>query len=259
MISIVLYFLFLSYVYPLTLLENPCGTMVPRYGDNDWGDGCFRIPTNFYATVYSDTLGSVYGVLKPFYSYFMLYDREDHEVKLNGIESESIGDSKTNFIKIKRISNSNYIMVSWKSSMPHLFLSKIELNNYRIEYYTYLDLICKDAKSLKNIPSSQMGVNLPMSCLNLREGPSIDFPIIACIPGNDHCNDYDGEIHINILGHAGIWVKAEIIAEIIDPATANEESEDGPCPEIVVSKRIGWMKAVDNNGYPNLWYAYPGY
>ena len=128
----ILYLLILTSWYPLTPVENPCGTMLPRYGDNDWGDGCFRLPKQFYITVYSDTSGSVYGMIKPYYSYFMLYDREDHEVNLNGIESESIGDYETVFIKFKRISNSNYIMVSWKNSMPHLFLSKTELDNYGI-------------------------------------------------------------------------------------------------------------------------------
>jgi hypothetical protein len=233
--------------------------MTPRYGDNDWGDGCFRIPKNFYATVYSDTIGTVYGMLKPYYTWVMLYDQNDNEIRLNGIETESIGDYETVFVKTKQTTNSKYIWISWKNDKPKLFLSKTEMGNYKTEYFTYLDLICKDLKSLKNIPTSKMGVNLPMSCLNLREGPSTDFPIIACVPGNDHCNDYDGEIHINILDKEAIWVHVEAVAEIIDPKYKDEESADGPCPDLVVSRRIGWMKAVDISGFPNLWYAYPGY
>jgi hypothetical protein len=257
MISLILNFLILISTNPISPMENLCGTMSPRYGDKDWGDGCFRIPTNFYATVYSDTSGTVYGMLRPHYSFVMLYDREDHEVKLSGVETESIGDYDTVFMKMKKSSNANYVMISWKNGESRLFLSKAELDNYKTEYYRYLDLICKDAPALKNISSSQMGINLPMSCLNLRKGPSIDFPVIASIPGNDISRE--GEIHINILDSKGEWVKVEVIAEVVNPAHSNEEMEDGPCPDIVISNRTGWMKAVDKNGYPNLWYAYPGY
>lgn len=255
--SLILSFLMLTFGYSFIPMENICGTMSPRYGDKDWGDGCFRIPANFYATVYSDTSGTVCGTLKPYYSFVMMYDQEGHEVKQSGMETESIGDYETVFIKIKKTHNPNYVMISWKNAESRLFLSKAELDNYRVQYYTYLDLICKDAPALKNIHSSQMGVNLPESCLNLREGPATDFSIIACIPGNDMSRE--GEIHINILDHKGGWVKVEVITEVIDPALANEEIEDGPCPEIVISTHTGWMKAVDKNGYPNLWYAYPGY
>ncbi|MGB4850409.1 MAG: hypothetical protein WBP41_20955, partial [Saprospiraceae bacterium] len=130
MILLFINFLIIVFGKADPIVENICGTMVPREGDADWGNQCFRLPKSFYATIYSDTSGTIYGTIKPYYSSFMIYDRENHEIRITGMDTETIGDGENSFVKLKETTSTNYYNCFWKTFKGGLYLSKAELANY---------------------------------------------------------------------------------------------------------------------------------
>jgi hypothetical protein len=241
-------------------IENICGTMYPRTGSKDWGDGGYIIPKNFEVSLFSDTVGTKVGKLKTVDGYLSLFDKADKQVNYNYYlwDIEYIGHPSLQVLKIKSVSNSNYVKCFWNNFPEGRFFDKSEIEKTAAKYYTYQDLICNTKLKLNEYdpPYGKIGVNLVASCLNIRTGPSIRFPVITCVHGNDI--NSQGESHMTIIESKGPWAKVEVITERIDNSIT-EEVEDGPCPSILVKRNIGWLRAVDKNGFPNIWYSISGY
>ncbi len=95
-----------------------------------------------------------------------------------------------------------------------------------------------------------MGVNLTKTCLNLRTGPSVESTKIACIPRDLILEEAD--VRIKILDHSNDW------AYILIEAFFNLEG-DYDCPSKLEKGMKGWVKAIADNGFPNIWYSVTSY
>ena len=102
-----------------------------------------------------------------------------------------------------------------------------------------------DVEEYRNWAS--LGVNLPKNCLNLRKGPSTSEPIIRCIfPNKVKGQEFS---HFSILATKGSWAKVEVASYVLTDAAQSE------CDYSEHRKDIGWIKAIDDDGFPNIWFS----
>ncbi|WP_186755951.1 SH3 domain-containing protein [Echinicola salinicaeni] len=78
--------------------------------------------------------------------------------------------------------------------------------------------------------------------LNLREKPNTDSRIIRTLRGDTNQISPTNE-------HQGLWTKVKVIISKEHPC-GTELTED----ENIIEELEGWIKIVDDNGLPNLWY-----
>ena len=242
------------------VVENICGTMYPRQGNPDWGNGAYFIPDTFQVQTYTDTIGTKSGYLKTVDGYLYLFDLNNNQLDYHysSGDIEYIGHPSYQILKAKSKSESEFVNCFWNHISGGLFISKSELKRNLASFYTYQELLCSEDLILKGHapPYGKLGVNLPDSCLELRTGPSLKSPVITCIPGNDI--NPEGETHLRIIESEGPWSKVEVTTLTIDN-DITEDIEDEPCPSILVSNHIGWLQAINNFGFPNIWYSVSGY
>ena len=78
--------------------------------------------------------------------------------------------------------------------------------------------------------------------LNLREKPNTDSRIIRTLKG------YTNEVSPT-NEHIGLWTKVKVIISMEHPCDTDLSEEEN-----IIEELEGWIKIVDDNGLPNLWY-----
>jgi hypothetical protein len=240
-------------------LENPYNIMSPRGGDEDWGEGAYYIPEAFEVEVYDHTFTKKIGTLHKDHSYLALFDNADKKADFNWDDIEWIGHYELQLLKYRSSPRSDFINVLWKTSPNKYYIKKKDLISKHVKPFAYKAYLFDDNisdrinqfKSFANI-----GVNLTKSCLNLREGPSVNSKKIRCILGNDWEN---GELtHLKILDYEGNWAKVEVITYTIFEAPEDDESDSG-FSFSEKNRQYGWVKAIDDTGFPNIWFSVTAY
>lgn len=234
--------------------QNPCNIMFPRYGNDDWGNGMYLLPDDSNITVYKNKKGQKFGKLSKVNSYFRFWDNNDKRQRLKYGDIEYIGHYSMSFLKIRGISNDDYVQVFWNSFDEGMYVKKSELTAQKAKFFTYRKLLYSknipiDVEEFRNWAS--LGVNLNNNCLNLRKGPSTNDGIIRCISGNHESRKQFS--HLSIIETKEDWAKVEVVKYVLTDAAESE------CDYSEHSKEIGWIKAVDDNGFPNVWYSVTRY
>ena len=160
----------------LNLVENPCGIMSPRGGDEDWGTGVYLIPENIDFPIYDPSTRQPVGYFNRNHSTVLTYHsngKKIGQILEHGIEF--IGSYELTFIQVKNYpSDSNYCLINWKSSQNSFLVNKQDLLNEGATFHTYLELLTSEylPKKIDNYRGmAKLGVNVTKSCLNLRETP----------------------------------------------------------------------------------------
>ncbi|HET8859449.1 SH3 domain-containing protein [Marivirga sp.] len=78
--------------------------------------------------------------------------------------------------------------------------------------------------------------------LNLREQPSTDSKIIKTLKGETHQISPTKE-------HEGLWTKVKVIINKEHPCRTDFKEEEN-----IIQELEGWIKIIDDNGQPNVWY-----
>jgi hypothetical protein len=261
--SIIAFTLLLFAIHSEVVIENPWGIMYPRGGDEDWGKGAYTIPDSIDLNLYHDTNENLYGSLRKDDFAIRLYDKKGSKMlSYPRRDIDWIGHYSCELLKFKECQNKDYVKVLWKHSPPGLFIKKSELKSLDIKPYNYREYLFSDdipanAKTMRG--GANIGVNLEKNCLNLREEPSLESQIIECIPGNDWWNgENSGEYnHLKILKNEGNWAKVKVTYYCIDESNKREWEEG--CFGEVLRTSNGWVKAIDNNGFPNIWFSVTSY
>jgi len=234
--------------------ENPCNIMYPRIGTENWGAGIYHIPDNASVTLYKDTKGSKFGKLSRKKDYFQFYDKSNRRRSLAYGDIEYIGHYAMSFLKVKESKENNYLKVFWNSFDDGLYVLKSDLVRAKAKFYTYKNLLYNinvpiDIEEYRNWAS--IGVNLKGNCLNLRSGASTKDNIIKCVKANRE----DGKefSHISILEQKNKWAKVEVVTYVMSNDAVSE------CDYNEHEKNVGWIKALDDNGFPNIWYSVMNY
>ena len=120
------------------------------------------------------------------------------------------------------------------------------------EFMTCRQFIVKHIEGLEKDPyytNAKVGVNLIKNCLNLRTNPEINNNKVICIPSNDFGNAY--EVELKILQLEGDWARVKFME--LHP-TPNHD-----CNATIKNEIIGWVKAIADNGFPNIWFSSTSY
>lgn len=256
-IKLIIIISILSFGFSYIPVENICSIMFPRGGDEDWGIGAIFIPDNFEANIYKDIEGNKFGKLKTLNRNVRLRDKNGKELGFKNGELEYLGHSTIEVIKVKESESKNYFKVMWKTSKDGFFLNKKEMEEKGAIFYQYKELLFNDSIPFKNKGFNDwvnIGVNLEKNCLNLRTYPSKNSTKIKCILGNDWELPY--HTHMKILETKNNWAKVEITEYFYD--AKSDESGEG-CTFFERNKKIGWLKAIDENGFPNIWFSLTSY
>lgn len=113
-------------------LENPCGVMIPRGGDQDWGVGVCLIPMNTNLPIYDkSSLESIGYLTRTEPSTILLFDQKGNELEqISGHDIEYIGHFELTFLQVERIpNNDSYCLINWKSEEHQYAIKKSDLHN----------------------------------------------------------------------------------------------------------------------------------
>ncbi|HZV70046.1 MAG TPA: hypothetical protein VFG10_10900 [Saprospiraceae bacterium] len=253
---------FIIFLNLLTLLANNSGTegvgcvMYPRECGGDWGIGAYFIPPTFELNVYNDTLRNQVATFKTSYSNLFLYNSAGNRIEMEYCDIEYIGSYSLEFLKVKSIKSSRFLKVLWHTYESGMYVDLEELEGKGAIFYTYKDLLYRTnipdfSPTLSDLPA--LGINLKRNCLNLRAEPNINSALIYCIPGNDWQQGKSNEYYeMTISEYQGSWAYVDV--------TFNDlilEKPDG-CMGKEKKKLKGWIKAIADNGFPNIWYPVSG-
>lgn len=235
--------------------ENPCGVMTPRGGDEDWGFGCYLMPDEFRINVYDDMDGSKFGELYSENSHIYLIDVNNKKINIEYEDVEYIGSYRNELVKVKKCFNHLYVNVLWKTSDKNLYISKENLEVEKAKFKKYKDILFDKKLKEKYVNYDlNIGININKSCLNLRENPNTNSSIILCMKGNDWDNNFGTGVRIQEV--KGNWAKIEYF-EMHSNNDTIEDDDD--CSYIEKNNKVGWVKAIADNGFPNIWFAVSGY
>lgn len=235
--------------------ENPCGIMYPRGGDEDWGIGAYYLPDSFEMEVYTE--GEYIGTL----SSSGLTLRSHHAVSdvlaVHRKDLEYVGHFSFELLKVKEFDEDGNAVILWSENREGLCIPREELEKRNCFFFTYQELlqgkiVYQDDIFILN--ETSIGVNVEQNCLNLRRRASIDSEVLTCIPGNDWAGEK--HTHFDILDWEGFWAFVE--AKTYAYNEALDEAGEG-CGYEVVESKVGWVKAIDDTGFPNIWFAVSSY
>jgi hypothetical protein len=233
---------------------NPCSIMFPVNDTSSWGIGFIIVP------IKTTLKGSTVETDIPCYlSDRKIRFRNDSVIYMNTKDYIWLNRSSI-LLKVFEIKDTKYRICA-NSVSESIWIEFEEFKSKGFDFNTYL-LYLQANKN--HIPTQNhtsphwhnIGVNLINSCLNLRTKPNTEGEIITCLLSNDPSNGYRN-IHIEIL-----WFSTKGWAYVIAREYVyNEKYDDSGegCSFDVVKEYRGYVKVVDNDGRPNIWYSYGQY
>lgn len=227
--------------------------MFPRGHLGYWGTGLIQIPEGEILKVIDPISKENIGQIT--LEKRRLIFNDQHIINWNGVEW--IGSSRQDFLKVKESNDRTHFEFQINANGKLGLMTKINLTKISGEYYSYSELLFEDdlgPELLELRKMSNVGVNLNMNCLNLRDQPKTNALKYHCIPGNDWPTyEYS---HLTILDNELNWAKVEVVT-IFDNCSGDEDARD--CDVYEKFRQIGWIKAIDENGFPNIWYSVTSY
>jgi len=229
--------------------------MTPQ-DSGDWGIGICYFPEKSKIPFYFNKNDSIAGyIIRPKNNKLKLEFLNDSTAfQINFNDFNWIGHTNAYLLKVYGVINENYYKVFCQSDSKGVLIKIDELEQFGLEYFDYKSLILYPTKIdlpkelAEYLGFANIGLNLYKSCINLRKGPSTEFEIIKCLKSNDW--DDNGMTEMRIIEIKGSWAKIE--AETFTWG-------GGECDFTKDKDWIGWIKAIDENGKPNIWYSITSY
>jgi len=239
----------------VTLAENPCGTMFPVEGKEEWGVGGYVIPDEFTVKVYVDNNSKQYGSLVTDHSIMLLIDTNGMQINYEITDFIYIGHYGNEILKINDCPNSEFVEVLSNSTKETLYIEKKMAKKAGAVFKTYKEILIEETEKIRSSENEvKVGVNLKKSCLNIRTQPKQSAEKLHCAIGNDWYPNYEIVLYVNKI--EGNW--AEVVYRELHPEN-DYPNNDEDCYWKVKNKKIGWVKAIDDRGFPNIWFAVSGY
>lgn len=247
--------------------ENPCGIMTPQ-NTEDWGQAGLWIPKGYIIKGYDAPNGIVvdsiyrhpeFGNLRNFYYGDSINFGKELAQGIKPEDNVWVGHSTYTLLKINEERDGFYKILS-NTIQGGIWVSIVEITGDK-RVFKYRDLLLGDLEKLPapfynavHWESTSIGVNLVKSCLKLRAEPSTNGKEYTCIPGNDWT--YKTITHLKIQEVKGDWAYVHVITEEYTPGL--DDSGEG-CDYKITNEQDGWVKAIDDKGFPNIWYSVTSY
>ena len=237
--------------------ENPCGIMTPQ-NSGQWGDGFIWFSLTKKVSVYNQPHGDKVGTLTRDKYGALAFEKVDSQKVFELTQEDLVwaGHVRATLLKVYQV-KSDFCNVFVQSGGSGLWIN-IKENDKEIQFLTYRTFLLTPQKGpgelQELVKNANIGVNLIKTCLNLRKENDINSEIIKCIPSNKI--EQSGHTHLKILETSGDWANVEVTVYEYD--SENDESGEG-CSFRQKEKITGWVKAIDENGFPNIWHSITAY
>lgn len=239
--------------------ENPCNTMWPQKS-GAWGVGFFWFSEAASVPVYNKPFGDQVGTMTRD-KYRLLYQPLSSKGKIEIQNNDFVwaGHISSTLLKVYKTRSDGFYRVLDQSTNLGLWIRLDAADKIGIKFLTYRSLLLTPENDTPEelasfLKFANIGVNVEGQCLNLRREHSLDSEILKCLPPNDDRGFTHS--HIKILERIGDWVKVDATFFVYDEA--NDDSGEG-CAFKEQAHYTGWLKAVDESGFPNLWYSVTSY
>ena len=237
--------------------ENPCGIMTPQ-NSGQWGDGFIWFALNSKVTIYNKPNGDKVGTLTRGEYGSLIFEKANSQknFEINQKDLVRAGHVWVTLLKVYK-NKSDFLNILTQTENSGFWINLKE-HNKEIQFLTYRTIILTPqhgpTELQDRVREANIGVNLTQTCLNLRKEGDGNSEIIKCIPSNKI--EQSEHTHLKILETKDDWAKVEVTVYEYD--SENDESGEG-CSFRQTEKITGWVKAVDENGFPNIWYSITGY
>jgi hypothetical protein len=246
--------------------ENNCAIMYPEES-GDWGIGICWLPVNTEIPVYTEPGGKKIGTIRRFLDkddFHCEFIDKKYAIENTGNDRVWVGNYFLPVLKVFKNKQNRYFNVLQNGLKGGLWIDKADIDKSGRKYFSYHSVLLGKKEDLPEelkdmIMSSDIGVNLAGSCLNLRSRASSDSSIIKCIPPNIFSsseNPNRGYKKIEIKNYQGNWALVDAIYYMPDPE--HDESGEG-CVFKEISRTSGWIKVIDESGFPNIWFSVTSY
>ena len=243
-------FILLLLIYSNSIFaDTPCEIMFPSKDTSSWGIGL----THQNRVIKGTTCHTNEFV---FIGKGIIRISKDSTIQPDERDYTRMGYNNENYLlKVFQISGTKYKVCSY-SMKESIWIDFNDLKAKNIHFNTYFSLMSPRAKNINDYiyiisQAVPIGVNLPNSCINLRTEPSLNGEIVTCLRANSYNEDRETHIEIKLIDFYKNWAYISTTEYIYDEE--NDESGEG-CSFKVINKKIGYVKAFDKSGRPNIWY-----
>jgi len=234
--------------------QEPCTPMFPRGGLQDWGSGAYYLPEAFNAKVYTSTNGDYYGTMVREPRSLRVVAKRNEWRRVDYSDLEWIGNHNLKYLKVKPADNPDYVRVIWNTYEGERYMKKSELEKAGAIYQSYRDYLFNEDLNLpetaKEGRKATLGININRGCLDLKIAPDTTAQSLQCIEGNRFGDSVFTEI--KILESKEHWAKVQLIKWRHD---AELEATGAKCTYRPEQLGEGWIKAVEEDGFPYIWFA----
>jgi hypothetical protein len=238
--------------------ENPCGVMIPQ-NTGEWGQGIIWIPKAIEVNLRNsdgEVIGSIYRESK----YGRMKLRLDGFDVKRGYHNDFVaaGHTSVALIKVYKTDGQRYKLFK-QFDDNGVWVNKEDIDAALGEFLTYEQMLFNERNALPEeiqwlLEMGSIGVNLTEVCLNLRTEPNIQSDKIRCVSENSWSTDF--HTHFLVKDYRNGWALVESTQYGYAPEL--DDSGEG-CAFKEIRKETGWVKAIDDNGYPNIWYSVTAY
>jgi hypothetical protein len=186
----------------------------------------------------------------------------ENRPKINPSDYLYYGNNHTILLKVFGIEGTKY-KICTNTLKDGIWVEFDELASIDLKFNTYLSLLANDRNNFYIYYESSsrrsyinIGVNIYNSCLYLRKEPNINGKIVTCIQNNLENPSHVGITHLEIQSVVDGW--ADVIVRDFG-ITGDEYENPDNCPSSVINEFRGFVKVMDDNGRPNIWYALSAY
>jgi hypothetical protein len=236
--------------------ENPCNTMYPQKS-GEWGIGFIWVSANLEVPVYDKPDGQKIGILsKDKYGRVTVKSIvKNFPIEININDFVWAGHRWYTLLKVYGIKSQNFCNIFTQSTKAGLWINQKEFKDSQTKFLTYSHLLTGESgvpTELNDIiKQANLGVNLSKSCVNLRAERDVNSEKITCLTSND-LGVETTHTHLKVLEIKDNWFRVQATVYAYDEQ--NDESGEG-CSFKETQKYSGWLKAVDEKGFPNIWYS----
>ena len=229
--------------YSISYGQTNCGIALPQ-DSTEWGLGLIMSPDGNYIQAENK------DGIDLFFNWSQVNIPNDSSIPIKQEDIIYAGFYRP-FFKVYEIRGTKFKVLS-NTLKGGLWIEFDELIKKGSPFYTYHSFILAPDKlpeRYQNVfRALSLGVNLFNSCLNLRKERSVDSEVVICIPNNTTDLEYS-EVQIIENRDAWAYVKYQKLVQYED----HGGSGDG-CHYKVVKEAYGWIKVIDEKGYPNIWF-----
>jgi len=203
---------------------------------------CIYVPEDGF-TVYNQPNGEITGHLtgdvkqnlgdQYNYQIFFVDDSTKRETQIDLENLQEIAYEIWALTYSTRING--FVKLKLEHDGQDLWLKESDIDKVGFEIVDWQTFLSNNVENLLGYYANDPG-------LNLREKPTTDSKIIKTLKGDTH------QI-LPTKEHKRLWTKVKVIIYKEHPCRANVTEEDN-----IMQELEGWVKIIDDNGQPNVWY-----